>query len=213
RQVAKGQSVDFTVGAYSDVKAFHGTITTIAPVGQSTSGSVTYTVTIDVDTHSLQGANLMPGMTANLTITTTRRSNELLIPASAISYAQQHVTPAGGVISAAQFGAALQQAMQLLNQVKQPDATAAQNHLTPGFVLERQQGKWVAKGVVLGLTDGTTYVVLAGLSEGEVVVTGQHGGSSTSGSSGGPSTLPGGGSGGGIPSGGTPGTGPGGIGG
>ena len=213
RQVAKGQSVDFTVAAYSDVQAFHGTVRNIAPLGQSSSGSVTYTVTIDVDSHSLQGANLMPGMTANVTITTTRRSNVLLLPASAITYAQQHVTPTGGAISASQLGAALQQAMQLLNQVKQSDATAAQDRLTPAFVLERQQGKWVAKGVVLGLTDGTNYVVLAGLSEGERVVTAQHGGSSTSGSSGGPSTLPGGSApGGGIPGGGAPGTGPGGLG-
>jgi HlyD family secretion protein len=213
RQVAKGQSVDFTVAAYSDTQAFHGTVRSIAPLGQSSSGSVTYAVTIDVDTHNLQGATMMPGMTANVTITTTRRSNVLLLPASAITYAQQHVTPSGEAISAAQFGAALQQATQLLTQVKQSDATAAQDHLTPGFVLERQQGKWVAKGVVLGLTDGTNYVVLAGLSEGELVVTGQRGGSSTGGSSGGPSTLPGGGPGGGIPGGGAPGTSGGGFGG
>ena len=208
-QVAKGQSVDFTVTAYSNRSAFHGTVKSISPLGSNSSGSETYSVTIDVDGQSLQGAHLMPGMTADVTITTTQRSNALLLPKSAITYAQQHVSPTGGVISPAQLGAALQQAMQLLNQVKQSDATAAEDNLTAAFVLERQQGKWVAKGVVLGLTDGTNYVVLAGLSEGELVVTGQHGGSATSGPSGGSGGFPGGAPGGTTIQG--PGGGPGGI--
>ncbi len=201
RQVAKGQSVDFTVAAYSDRQPFRGTVRSISPQGHSDSGAVTYTVTIDVDAQSLQGASLLPGMAANVTITTAQRTNVLLLPAGAITYAQQHVNPTGGVISASQFQNALQQATQLLNQVKQSDATAAADHLTAAFVLERQQGQWLAKGVVLGLTDGSNYVVMAGLSEGERVVTGEHGGSATPGSSGGPGGLPGGGFPGGTPGG------------
>ncbi len=46
-------------------------------------------------------------------------------------------------------------------------------------MLEYSNGKWTAKPVVLGLTDGQNYEVLAGLVLGEKVVTGQEGGSVT----------------------------------
>ncbi len=68
---------------------------------------------------------------------------------------------------------------------------------TPAFVLERVNGKWVVKPVVLGLTNGTAYEVLAGLSAGETLVTGQQGGTLTSTSTGNGGGFFGGGRGGG----------------
>jgi len=39
-------------------------------------------------------------------------------------------------------------------------------------VLSRVNGKWIAQPVVLGLTDSTSYEVLAGLTQGETIVVG-----------------------------------------
>jgi hypothetical protein len=43
-------------------------------------------------------------------------------------------------------------------------------------VLEQSNGKFIAKPVVLGLTDGTIYEVLSGLNENETIVVGSSAG-------------------------------------
>ena len=54
--------------------------------------------------------------------------------------------------------------------VKHPDIE--QDNPTPAFVLERPDEHFVVKPVVLGLTDGSVYEVLADLSFNELVVVG-----------------------------------------
>jgi hypothetical protein len=55
-------------------------------------------------------------------------------------------------------------------QRKKPDIVTESP--VPAFVLERDKDRFVVKPVVLGLTDGTQYEVLDGLSTRDVVVTG-----------------------------------------
>ena len=190
-KIATGQAVTFTVSAYTG-KRFRGTVSSISPIGQSSSSVVTYPVTIDVDTSNLQGVNLLPQMTANVTITTAQRVNVLLIPASAVTFARQQI---GSGITRTQIVAALQQGQQLLQSAQSSDTTASADNLTLSFVLERSGGKWVVKPVVLGLSNGTLDEVLAGLSQGETIVTGQTGGttSATTGTGTGSGLFPGGG--------------------
>ena len=204
-KVATGQSVTFTVSAFTG-RRFRGTITSMSPLGQTTSTVVTYPVTIQVNMSALQGANLLPGMTANVTITTAQRVG-LLLRASAVTFARSGVS--SGLVTRSDTLSAVQQAAQMLASAQQSDPTAQQDNLTASFVLERVKGAWVVKPVVLGLTNGTFYEVLAGLSAGESVVTGQQGGTTTASSTpaagggrfpGGGGGFPGGG--GGFPSGG-----------
>src|SRR5205085_3317726 len=82
-----GDSVRFTVSAYANQR-FSGTVSAISPNGQTVSNVVTYPVTIDVDMSSLNGANLLPGMTANVTIAVVQRSNILLVPVDAVNFAR-----------------------------------------------------------------------------------------------------------------------------
>ncbi|WP_322480831.1 efflux RND transporter periplasmic adaptor subunit [Thermogemmatispora sp.] len=174
--VNTGQQVHFTVSAYGN-RQFSGTIRAISPLGQSVSNVVTYPVTINVDLGSARGAHLLPGMTANLTITTLQHEDVLLVPTDAINFARNAATLSerngSPVIDPAQVKTALAQAHQLLQDLhnlppgEQP---------TPGYVLERSGERWVVKPVVLGLTDGNTYEVLAGLELGESIVTGAQGG-------------------------------------
>lgn len=175
-KIAVGQGAAFTVSAYG-TKRFRGTVKTISPIGQTTSNVVTYPVTIAVDTSTLQGANLLPAMTANVSITTAQRVGVLLLPASAVTYARSQLSK--GTITRAQVLTAFQQAAQLLASAQASDPTAQQDNLTASFVLERTGGKWVVKPVVLGLTNGSAYEVLAGVSAGDAVVTGDSTGTTS----------------------------------
>ena len=176
-KVAVGNAVTFTVGGYS-TQQFQGTVHAIAPQGQTVSNVVTYPVTVNVDMNSLQGANLLPGMTASVTITTQSRTNVLLIPASAVNFAQS--AQAQGLISQSQVATALTQAHRQLATLQSSGVnngtTTNPNPVTndnpnPAFVLASSNGQLVALPVVLGLSNGSVYEVLSGLSEGQTIAT------------------------------------------
>ncbi len=174
--VKVGQSAQFTVPAYPSA-TFYGTVTSVSPNGQTTSNVVTYPVTVTVDTHSLNGDALLPDMTASLTITTQERIGVLLVPNKAISFAQSLLT--SGKLDRSQIRSLLANALQ--NSGSQtPQGTA-------GFVVVMQNGNLTPKIIFTGLTDGTNTEVLSGLTEGEQIVSGQVGATSTSSSSSGTS--------------------------
>ncbi len=171
--VAVGQAVSFTVNAYGS-RTFHGTVGAIAPLGQNASNVVTYPVTINVDMKSIPGANVLPGMTASITITIATHSNALLVPVDAINFAQ-----ASTQISSSERDAALSQARQMMAGLQSGGTGGSKSNMTASFVLEQANNRWTAKPVVLGLTDGTSYEVLSGLTLGESVAVGVQGGGTT----------------------------------
>jgi multidrug efflux pump subunit AcrA (membrane-fusion protein) len=120
-------------------------------------------------------------MTANVSITTAQRAGVLLIPAAAVTYARGQL--AAGTITRAEITSALTQGRTLLTTAQSSDPTAAQDQLTLSFVLERAKNSFVIVPVVLGLTDGSSDVVVAGLNDGDSIVVGQTGGSTTTSSS------------------------------
>ena len=173
--VAAGQPATFTVAAYPG-RTFSGTVGAISLVGTTTSGVVTYPVTIQVDTARLQGANLLTGMTATVTIVRTRQANALLIPASAITFARAAATARTGGLSRSQLFSALSQARQSLASLEQQNPQIAQQNPTASWVVERSDNQWVVKPVVLGLSNGTVYEVLSGLNAGDSIVIGEQNG-------------------------------------
>src|SRR5258706_2413354 len=92
-------------------------------------------------------------------------------------------TTSGGLVSRTQVPDALVQSRQLLLGLQQQNAQLAADNPTLAYVLQRSGSQWVVKPVVLGLSNGTAYEVLAGLSAGDSVVTGQQGGTLPSASS------------------------------
>ncbi len=176
--VKVGQSARFTVAAYP-TSTFFGTVTAVSPLGQTTSGVVTYPVTVSVDSNSLNGVNLLPGMTANLEITTQERIGVTLVPNQALTFARSLV--ASGQISRSQVQSLLATALQ------QAGSQAPSG--TPTFIVELQNGKLTPKVIFTGLTDGTNTEVVSGLQSGEQVVVGETGGTAT------PTTTSGGGGG------------------
>lgn len=196
--VALGNTASFTVSAYPN-RQFRAKISAISPLGVTVSNVVTYPITLDVDTTTLGSANLLPGMTANVTIVTQQRTGVTLVPASALTFAVAAASPARyNLIPRAQLTPAITQARQMLRDLRTSTPNIVGDNPQASIVLERAGGQWVVKPVVLGLTDGSNYEVLSGLSTGESIVVGATGlpGASTSTSTSGGLRLPGAGGGG-----------------
>ena len=176
-KVAQEDKVQFTVSAYGD-QIFHGVVSAISPMGQSVSGVVTYSTTINVDMKQLKGlkdVSLLPGMTASVIVITMERSNVLLVPTDAVNFAQAKANQTSSdSITPDQVHSALTQAHQMLLDLQQKKKNLSEDDPTAAYVLERTKDQWVVKPVVLGLTDDTSYEVLAGLSENETIVVGMQ---------------------------------------
>jgi HlyD family secretion protein len=171
-----GEPATFTVNAYGN-QQFQGTVSAISPNGQPVSNVVTYPVTIDIDMTKLNGANLLPGMTASVTITTVDRPNVLLIPVNAVNFARlassgNSATGTPQLITRADAANAMTQARQMLINLQNQNPAIASESPIPAYVVEQADGKFFAKPVVLGLTDGTVYEVLNGLVPDETVIVG-----------------------------------------
>jgi len=173
--IKPGDPVQFTVNAYGN-QQFSGTVDSISPNGQSTSNVVTFPVYIDIDSSSLKGAKLLSGMTANATITTVQHLNVLLIPVNAVNFAR--LASSGSTTAAVPQLITPQQAATALNQARQMmNSLAGQQEIlsgtaTPAYVLENVNGHITVKPVVLGLTDGTQYEVLDGLTTNDTIIVG-----------------------------------------
>lgn len=196
--VAVGQSATFTVSAYPG-RVFAGKVASTSLVGQTSSGVVTYPVTIQVDTSGLQGATLLTGMTATVSIVRARHTGAILLPASALTFARAAATASSGGVARTDIFSAISQARQMLATLEQQNPQLSQSNPTASFVVERSGSQWVVKPVVLGLNNGTLYEVLSGLNAGDSVVIGeQNGPINVSSSTGASSSGFGGGRGGGF---------------
>jgi multidrug efflux pump subunit AcrA (membrane-fusion protein) len=173
-----GEPAQFTVSAYGS-RIFTGTVSAISPFGQTVSNVVTFPVTIDVNmsANNLRNATLLPGMTASVTIVVIQQPNVTLIPVNAINFARTASRTVNGIpplITTDQASAALSQARQMLRQLLIQDPSLQQQNPVPAYVIEQPsaQTSFIAVPVVLGLTDDTYYVVLQGVSPGDIIVVG-----------------------------------------
>ena len=171
-----GEPVEFTVSAYGN-RIFTGTVSAISAQGQTVSNVVTYPVVIDVNTNSLREANLLPGMTANLTIVVVQRPNALLIPVNAVNFARTAISKVNGIsplITSGQASSATAQAFQMLRSLENENPSVLQDSPTAAYLLERPNGQtsFIPVPVVLGLTDDIQYEVLSGVSAGDIIVVG-----------------------------------------
>ncbi|GAC1563621.1 MAG: hypothetical protein NVS2B2_29560 [Ktedonobacteraceae bacterium] len=172
-----GDEVQFTVSAYAN-REFHGTVNAISPNGQTVSNVVTYPVTIDLDMNNVKGAQLFPGMTVNAVITVVSHPNTLLIPVGAVNFARL-ASGSGSInnavsqlLSKQDAASAMAQARQALATLEIQNPNLISESPIPAYVIEHLNGKFVAKPIVLGLTDETVYEVLQGLSADETIVVG-----------------------------------------
>ena len=87
-KVKEGQEVDYTLDGYPD-RVFKGVVSQVRLASATTNNVVTYTVVVDVNN---QDGILIPGMTANIEIVTTKRENILVVPHSALKFVPKNHT-------------------------------------------------------------------------------------------------------------------------
>jgi HlyD family secretion protein len=89
-RLKQGQTVGFTVNAYPN-RNFEGVVRMVRLSAQTVQNVVTYTTVVTVQNHDLA---LLPGMTANLQITTDERRDVLRVPNAALRF-----RPPGSVVA------------------------------------------------------------------------------------------------------------------
>lgn len=165
--VAVNQPAQFTVPAYPS-QTFHASVTSIDTLGQTSSSVVTFLVNLAVDMQSIGSLHVYPGMTATVNITTAERISTLLVPSSALSFAA----------TALQNGELDRSSLSSL--IGGATKTGSGNR---GIVVELKNDKLVPVLVTTGLTNGQQTEILSGLQEGDQVVIGQTGGTTSTGNS------------------------------
>jgi HlyD family secretion protein len=168
-KIQTGQNVNFTVTAFPG-RTFTGSVAAVEPAGTTTSNVVTYIVLISADPTDVQ---LLPDMTATLTIITQQATNAIVVPNSAIAWAQSQPAP--------QTSIAAQPATTPAPSKPQSSGSAPANGTQP-VVYVLQNGAPVRVPIQTGITDGVTTQVTTGLQTGDQVITG-GGSASKSGSS------------------------------
>lgn len=84
-KVKEGQNVTYTLDGYPDSQ-FEGKVTQVRLSPTTVSNVVTYTVIVDVDNEDLK---LKPGMTANVSIITSRSEDVICVPNLALKFTPQ----------------------------------------------------------------------------------------------------------------------------
>jgi HlyD family secretion protein len=123
------QKVNFTVTAYPN-RTFTGSVVAIEPAGTTTSNVVTYLVRTSVDPTDVQ---LLPSMTATVTIVTQSAENVVTVPNAAISNGRVGVMRNGSV-----------------TPVPVPVVTGITDGVNTQIVSGLQPGDQVVTGVVSG---------------------------------------------------------------
>jgi HlyD family secretion protein len=164
--VQVGQKASFTVSAYPSRK-YPATITRVAYGSTTTDNVVTYVTYLEVDNKDL---SLRPGMTAASTITSTERTDALLVPNTALRF-----TPASTTAAAASSGGGIVSSL-----MPRMPGGGARKSATNGAAASRQiwvlrDGAPVAISVTTGISDGRMTEITAGdLQAGMLVITDQR---------------------------------------
>jgi multidrug efflux pump subunit AcrA (membrane-fusion protein) len=164
-KVQVNQPVRFTLTAYPS-QTFRAAVSSMSMIGTTSSGVVTYPVTMVVDMSSIGNAHLYPGMTATANVTTAQRIGALLVSNNAFTFTTTALQ--AGVISRS----AITQAVGSTGL----RGNSGQSTSNRRFVLVLRNGQLIPVLVTVGLTNGVSSEVLSGLNQGDLVVVGATGG-------------------------------------
>ncbi|WP_313885028.1 HlyD family efflux transporter periplasmic adaptor subunit [Desulfofundulus sp. TPOSR] len=179
-----GQKAEFTVNSFPN-KTFTGRVSSISPQAYTESNVQLYDAVIQLDKNQ---DGLMAGMPANVNIIVDRHENVLTVPKSAVTYAISYLNkmrqggapgqrPSGSDSGGGRTGGAGAGGAGSTrgggNETGTSGAagTNEQGQQAVVLVLDKS-GKPAPRRVVLGLADLTSYEVLEGLEEGDLVVIG-----------------------------------------
>lgn len=159
--VKPDQDVKFTVDAFPEL-TFDGKVTQVRLQPETVSNVVTYTVVVEAQNPDKK---LMPGMTANITITVQKNSNALIIPYKALRFKPDSIvmmvyrTSQGGI------------------QKPPLESNADRPEFHPGKELMSDDHLWIKKGVDIfpvkieaGINNGTDIEIINGVKVDDEVI-------------------------------------------
>ncbi|MEW6424525.1 MAG: biotin/lipoyl-binding protein [Bacillota bacterium] len=149
-QVAVGQKAAFVVNAFPD-KKFLARVSAVSPQAITVSNVQFYEVLLEIEGDT---AGLKAGMPCNVEIVKEAKSKVLSVPRQALSFARSYASA---------------------RSLKLPGAST-QNQ---GVVLVLNKGQLELRPVQTGISNNQAVEITAGLTEGELVVTGQKGAGTT----------------------------------
>ena len=146
--VSDGQRVEFAVDAFPE-RHFSGSVTQIRLSPTTENNVISYTAVVSFENEQVAGKNLIPGMTANVTLIVDEKTDILMVPNAALRF---RPLPSPG---------------DSPGDVSSPGTTVR------GPTLYRLEGgKPQPIAVERGITDGTNTEILSGVEEGAEVVVG-----------------------------------------
>lgn len=147
-QVTPGQQATFIVNAFPERK-FSARVTAVAPQAITVANVQLYDVLLEITGNS---AGLKAGMPCNLEIVKANRENVLAVPRQALSFARSYATT---------------------HNLQLPAGARPGPTLNRGAVLVLKNGRVELQSVEIGINSNEMVEVVAGLTPGEQVVTGQ----------------------------------------
>lgn len=174
-KIVLGQKVNFTVDAYPNA-TFEGEVKQIRLNPIVTSNVVTYTIIINSENEKQQ---LMPGMTATVTIYTRQILNTLVVPIGALNF-----TPTAEVLNKYykqhKLGEVPVELSEKLLVAGEKGETQARSSSKSSSDENKARTRtiWIAladksvqtKAVSIGARDGINVQILEGLQEGEIII-------------------------------------------
>jgi HlyD family secretion protein len=152
--VHENQRVEFNVDAFPD-RGFIGAVSQIRLSPASENNVISYKAIVSFENEQIEGRNLIPGMTANVTLIVEEKKDVLLVPNAALRF-RPLPGPAKGTRIAPGF------------KEEAPSSGARED----STVYSLANGAPVRVNVESGITDGMNTEIISGLDEGAEVIVG-----------------------------------------
>lgn len=167
-QVQEGQDVEFTVDAYPG-EIFKGKVRQKRLQPVTTQNVVTYSVMIDVGNPDLK---LLPGMTANISIIITSKSDVTKVPASALRFYPDEQTLAAMMEKMPDtVRTKMKERMEKGNQ-RSGNKGGNSGKRNGGMIWVKSGETIVPMRVKTGISDGSYTEILSGINSGDELITG-----------------------------------------
>lgn len=151
--IYEGQRTEFNVDAFPD-RRFAGEVEQVRLSPTTTNNVTSYAVIVKFENEQRKGQNLIPGMTANVTMIVDEKEDVVMVPNAALRF--RPLDP--GALAAG------------TGQVNGSPPRAGAPRKPSVYGLEK--GEPVKIEVERGITDGTNTEIISGLDEGAEVITG-----------------------------------------
>ncbi|MDR3322037.1 MAG: efflux RND transporter periplasmic adaptor subunit [Synergistaceae bacterium] len=152
--VRETQKVEFNVDAFPD-RSFNGTVSQIRLSPASENNVISYKAIVSFENEQVEGQNLIPGMTANVTLIVEEKNDVVMVPNAALRF--RPISPQG----AGSSGTAPDRARE----------SGASGRREPS-VYRIEGGEPSKMDVETGITDGANTEIISGVEPGVDVIVG-----------------------------------------